>query len=86
MIKDDLPLTIYQLALLQAYLYEVFGGGKVCEKDYKFTRWYLKEKHPGIDIEQIIEKFKKNKLNCDCDILKKLDLQKMYAESLTFHK
>jgi len=68
-------LPIHQLAFLQAYLYEIFSTEKKCEENFKHTEWYLNENFSGKDIEQIIKFFNKEGLNCDCDIIKKLDLR-----------
>ncbi len=85
MTKTEAPIPIHHLALLQAYLYEIFGGEKKCEKDFTYTRWYLKEKFLLKDIEMVIAFFKEKGIGCDCDILKKLNLQNLSNGKLNFH-
>lgn len=86
MANERLSIPVHQLAFLQAYLYEVFSTEKRCEENFKHTEWYLNENYSEKDAEQIIKFFNEEGLNCDCDLLKKLDLQKLYGESLNFHK
>ena len=85
MTKTEAPIPVHQLALLQAFLYEIFGGEKKCEKDFSYTKWYLKEKFSPKDIEMIIAFFKEEEIGCDCDILKKLDLRNVIEGRLNFH-
>lgn len=80
MTKKELPIPIHQLALLQAYLYEIFGGEKKCEKNFKYTKWYLSGNFTDLEIEEIMKYFAFQSLSCDCDILKKLDLRKLTSD------
>lgn len=84
--EKKLPILIHQLALLQAYLYEIFEAEKRCEKNFKHTKWYLKDKHSEKTIEKIVEFFNQEGLNCDCDVIRKLDLRNYSNSSLNFHK
>lgn len=85
MINKKLPIPIYQFAMLQAYLYEVFSTEKKCESNFKYTEWYLKEKFSENEITNIIQFFKDNGLNCDCGILKKIDLREFADDTIEFH-
>lgn len=85
MSKLELPIPIHQLALLQAYLYEIFGGEKECEKNFKYTKWYLKENFSDLEIEEIMKYFALQSLSCDCDILNKLDLKVILNSKMKFH-
>ncbi len=85
MSKLELPIAIHQLALLQAYLYEIFGGEKKCEKNFKYTRWYLKENFSDLEIEEIMKYFALQSLSCDCDILNKLDQREILKSKMKFH-
>jgi hypothetical protein len=83
MSEHKLPLPIHQFALLQAYLYEIFGGEKKCEKNFKYTKWYLKGNYSDSEIEEIMKYFTSQSLNCDCDILNKLNLRKLASDIFT---
>ena len=85
MTKIELPIPIHQLALLQAYLYEIFGGEKKCEKNFKYTKWYLKENFSEIELESIFIFFKEKELYCDYDVIKKFDLKNYSIDNLNFH-
>jgi len=85
MTKTELPILIHQLAFLQAYLYEIFGGEKKCENNFKHTKWYLKENFTDKKIDLILEFFNSYGLKCDCDILKKFDLKNYSSVTLNFH-
>ena len=85
MTKIELPIPIHQLALLQAYLYEIFGGEKKCKKNFKYTKWYLKENFSEMELESIFIFFKEKELYCDCDVIKKLDLKDYSIDNLNFH-
>jgi len=84
--KNELPIAIYQLALLQAYLYEIFSIDKKCEKNFKYTEWYLRDNFSAEEVDAIIKFFKDEGINCDCDILRKLDLRKLANDIIKFHK
>lgn len=85
MTKKDLPIPIFQIALLQAYLYEILSNEKECEKDFKYTEWYLKDKFSEEKVSLILKFFRENGLNCDCGVLKKIDLKEIVADSINFH-
>lgn len=85
MIKKSLPIPIYRIAMLQAYLYEIFSTDKKCEKNFKYTEWYLKENFSEEEIAAVIEFFKDKDLHCDCGILKKLYLRKFADDKINFH-
>jgi hypothetical protein len=83
----ELPILLHQLALLQAYLYEIFDGEKQrCENNFKHTKWYLKDKHSEKTVEQIIAFFNQEGLCCDCDVIRRLDLRNYSSGTLNFHK
>jgi hypothetical protein len=85
MIKSELPIPIHHLALLQAYLYEIFGGEKKCEKNFKYTKWYLKGNFSDPVVEEVMNFFRNGDLTCDCDILKKFDLRDLSNRKINFH-
>jgi len=86
MTKNELPVPIYRLALLQAYLYEIFTTEKRCEKDFRYTDWYLTQNFSKKEIEQIIQFFINEGIQCDCGVIKKLDLKDFSDGTLNFHK
>ncbi len=85
MYKSELPILIHQLALLQAYLYEIFVGEKKCENNFKYSIWYLKEKFSDKKVDSVLEFFKSYGLKCDCDIINKFDLREILDEKMNFH-
>ncbi len=86
MIKNKLPIPVYRLALLQAYLYEIFTTEKRCEQNLKYTDWYLTQNFSEKDIEKIFQLFKYKGIKCDCDVIKKLDLKELSKNILNFHE
>jgi len=86
MTENKLPMPIYRLAFLQAYLYENFSTEKECENNFKYTEWYLKENFSENEIEKIIKFFNNEGVNCDCGVIKKLDLKDYSNRQLNFHK
>ncbi len=85
MTKAELPIPIHHIAMLQAYLYEIFGDEKECENDFKYTKWYLSGKFTDSIIEEIINFFKNDNLKCDCDVFKKFDLREIANRKINFH-
>lgn len=85
MIKKELPIAIHQLALLQAYLYEIFSTEKKREKNFKYTEWYLRDNFSAEEVDEITKFFKDKGMNCDCDILKKLELRELAEDKIKFH-
>jgi len=85
MTKSGLPIQIHQLAFLQAYLYEIFSEENKCTNSFKHSKWYLKENYSEKEIEAILMSFKQIGVSCDCDIIKKLDLQDYLKGKLNFH-
>jgi len=85
MMKKELPILIHKLALLQAYLYEVFGTEKKCEKNFKYTEWYLSENFSKNEIEKILKFFEEEDVHCDCGILKKINLRNYIDDSIKYH-
>ena len=83
--KSELPIPIYQLAILQAYLYEIFSLEGRCEKNFENAEWYLKEKFTDKEVDSILEFFSSFGLKCDCDIIHKLDLREIIDGQLKFH-
>lgn len=86
MIKDKIPVPVYRLALLQAYLYEIFTTEKRCEQNLKHTDWYLTQNFSEKDIEKIFQLLKYKEIQCDCDVIKKLDLKELSKGILNFHE
>jgi|GEM_PF-1346606 hypothetical protein len=86
MTKNDVPIPIYKLAFLQAYLYEIFSTEKKCEKNFKYTVWYLHENFSENEIDRIINFFNEQGINCDCGIIKKLDLKEYSDGRINFHE
>lgn len=84
--KYELPVPVYRLALLQAYLYEIFTTEKRCEQNFKYTDWYLTQNFSGKDIEKIFQLFKDKDIKCDCDVIKKLGLHELSKGTLNFHE
>jgi len=80
------PIPIYQLALLQAYLYEVFTAEERCEENFTHSKWYLKKNFSKEKIEEIIKFFNNKGIKCDCDVIKQLDLKDFSDDTLNFHK
>jgi hypothetical protein len=85
MIKMKLPIPIHKLALLQAYLYQVFTLENHCENSFDHTKWYLDEKCSETEIKNTIEFFKQIGLKCDCDIINKFNLKDFFEEEFHFH-
>jgi hypothetical protein len=73
--NEKFPISIHKIALLQAYLYQVFTIENQCKKSFENTKWYLRENHTESEINKILEFFKSRNANCDCEILTKLDLR-----------
>ena len=85
MTKNELPIPVHKLALLQAYLYQIFSFEKHCENSFKNTEWYLKEKFTDAEIQDVLNLFSRLGLKCDCDVINKLDL-KIFTNGMSeFH-
>lgn len=82
---NDLPIPIHRLAFLQAYLYQVFTLEDQCKKSFENTEWYLNEEYNDKEVSSIIDYFKKNGLECDCDIIHKFDLQDVSKDIIKTH-
>ena len=80
----NIPLPIHQLALLQAYLYEVFSYEKQCRKSFDNAEWYLRDKHNEEKVESIFDFFRSKNINCDCDIINKIDLRDL-SSRINYH-
>ncbi len=80
----NIPLPIHQLALLQAYLYEVFSYEKQCEKSFDNAEWYLRDKHNEEKVKSIFDFFRSKNINCDCDIINKIDLRDL-SSRINYH-
>ena len=61
------------LAFLQSYLLELFKHENKCADNLNHTEWYLAEKYSPEVISDIINYLQKEKIKCDCDLIK-LDL------------
>lgn len=86
MTENEIPIPIYKLAFLQAYLYEIFSTEKKCENNFKYTEWYLNENFSENEIDKIINFFNKQGINCDCGVIKKLDLKDYSNDKINFHE
>ena len=86
MTKLSPPIPIYQLALLLAYLYEIFTAEKSCEQNFRHSRCYLTKNFSEEKIEEIIKFFNNKSIKCDCDVIKKLDLKDFSVDTLSFHE
>lgn len=73
----ELPIPIYQIALLQAYLYQTFKIENQCSKNFDHTKWYLLDNYNEEEVYSIIDFFISNGVKCDCDLLSKFDLREM---------
>jgi len=71
----QLPVPIYEIAFLQAYLYQIYTLESNCKKDFGNTLWYLNEKYTYEEVNSIMTYFKSHGFECDCDIINKLDLK-----------
>ena len=80
-----LPIQIQKLAFLQAYLYEVFNFENQCRNSFKNSEWYLKERYSEEEVESILEFFRSNNINCDCDIINKFDLREFTIDIGNYH-
>jgi len=81
----DLPMQIYELAFLQAFLYQIFTTESTCNKNFNNTEWYLNDKYTHAEVNSIINFFKNNGINCDCDIIYKIDLKHILKNTLKSH-
>jgi hypothetical protein len=77
MINFNLPIPIYEVAFLQAFLYQIFSTETVCKKSFKNTEWYFNGKYSHTEVNSIIDFFKRNGAECDCDIIFKIDLKQI---------
>ena len=85
MTEKSLSIPLYKLALLQAYLYEMFTLEHKCELSLKHTQWYLSQKFLPEEIDVFMSFLKDRDLKCDCDILRKLDLRTLNESNFSFH-
>jgi len=83
--KSELPIPVYEIAFLQAYLYELFSLEGHCEQNFDRTVWHLKEKHTDEEVKSVIKFFKDRGLKCDCDVIRKLDLREISKQKVGFH-
>lgn len=81
----NIPIATHQIAFLQAYLYEVFGFENQCKKSFENSEWYLKEKHNEEDVKLIFDYFRFKNINCDCDIINKIDLRDFSKSDTNYH-
>lgn len=73
----DLPIVIGEIALLQAYLYQIFTTQSDCKSSFTNTEMYLNDKYNSDEVNSILNYFKENGLQCDCDIIYKMDLKEI---------
>lgn len=83
--KKDLPIEIHQIAFLQAYLYQVFSDGKSCQKSFKYTQWYFKDKYDESSINDIIDFFRSEGVNCDCELINNFNLKDYTSDYSDMH-
>ncbi|GBD87054.1 hypothetical protein BMS3Abin03_00980 [bacterium BMS3Abin03] len=68
-------INLSDIAFLQAYLIGVFEFEGECEKNFKYTEWYLDQK-VSKELKQIYMDYLKIKgATCDCDVINKIDLR-----------
>ncbi len=80
----ELPVPIHEIAILQAYLFEVFTKAGGCANNFDHSKWHLRQSHTDKEIESIIEFFKNCGLKCDCDLIKKFDIREYSKKSIKF--
>lgn len=73
MMKNEQPVSINEIVMLQAYLEHVVSIENKCKDDFSHTEWYLREKYPKEKVKAIINYFEENGFKCDCDLVKKVD-------------
>ena len=83
--KIRLPIPVQELAFLQAYLYNVFSFKELCEKNFNHAEWFLNEKHTEEEVSEIKTNFRNIGIECDCDIIYKLDLRELSANIIKPH-
>jgi hypothetical protein len=64
--------TDIDMALLQAYLHEMFTHQTSCKENFTYTEWYLEEKYSDSIKEQVLKKIKEAGINCDCGVVEKI--------------
>lgn len=84
--RKHFPAPLYKLALLQAYLYEIFDAGKHCEHNLKYTEWYLNHNFSENEIVSIMNFLNESGMECDCDIINKVDLRDFSNVRTKFHE
>jgi hypothetical protein len=65
---------ISDIALLQAYILELFKLSNKCEHSLKFTKEYLEEKFDEGTKNEILEFLQQRGIDCDCGIIDKLNI------------
>jgi hypothetical protein len=83
--KSGSPVPIYQLAFLQAYLFQVFTLENKCKKNFNNTRWFFEGTYSDGEVNSIIAFLKSKGLKCDCDVIKKLDLKEFSKGIISSH-
>jgi len=81
----NIPMPIYQLALLQAYLYEVFTYENHCKNSFDNSEWYLGDKYNKEEVNSIFDFFRSKDINCDCDIINKFDIREFSKDMAEYH-
>lgn len=62
-------------ALLQSYLLEMFENESKCHHNFDRTSWFLEEKYTDEINNQLFDYLRKNGVNCDCEIISKLNAE-----------
>ena len=65
---------IADIALLQAYILELFKLSNKCETSLKFTKEYLSEKFTENTKAEIINYLEERGVDCDCGVINKLNI------------
>lgn len=65
---------ISDIALLQAYILELFKLSNKCEHSLKFTEEYLNEKFTEDAKQEILNFLEERGVDCDCSIINKLNI------------
>ena len=66
--------SLYDIALLQAYLLQVFEMEDRCRNSFKHTEWYLSEKYEESVRIEILDYLKSKGAACDCEVLSKINV------------
>jgi len=76
--KLELSIPIHKLTFLQAYPKSNIHVRKSnVKKNFNSSEWYLKENYTDEKAKLITDYFRSKGLQCDCEIINKLDLKEI---------